>query len=120
MIARGADRAALSILVTPLHGAVPPVSGRLPVAAIFVTDPDRVAALSRDHVRDLFGLTRAEAGLAAELIEGDGLQSAATRLGITRETARTHLKHIFEKTGVRRQTELVRLLVASSGGLRQD
>jgi DNA-binding CsgD family transcriptional regulator len=41
---------------------------------------------------------------------GDGIQACADRLGITRATARTHLAHIFRKTGTNRQAELVRLL----------
>ncbi|HLW26409.1 MAG TPA: helix-turn-helix transcriptional regulator, partial [Kiloniellales bacterium] len=58
-----------------------------------------------------FGLTAAEAELALEIMRGDGREAAAARLGITVATVRTHLLHIFEKTGVHRQAELVRLLL---------
>jgi hypothetical protein len=43
-------------------------------------------------------------GLAIRLLA----ETAAT-LGITRPTAKTHLEHIFLKTGVTRQAELMRL-----------
>jgi DNA-binding CsgD family transcriptional regulator len=43
---------------------------------------------------------------------GSGLppREAAEKLGITEETARAVLKHVFSKTGVSRQSELVMLL----------
>jgi DNA-binding CsgD family transcriptional regulator len=119
VVSRGSDRTPLSLVVMPTRGVVAQLHTRCPAAIIFVTDPDRASGPSRDYLRALFKLTPAEAALAVELVEGDGLQSAAMRLGIKRETARTHLHHIFEKTGTRRQAELARLLVGLAGGLRQ-
>ncbi|THD54576.1 MAG: response regulator transcription factor [Bradyrhizobium sp.] len=45
-----------------------------------------------------------------EIVKGDGRQAAADRLNITVGTARSHLSSIFDKTGTKRQAELVRLL----------
>lgn len=59
-------------------------------------------------------MTPAEAGCAVEILKGDGIQAAADRLSISQATARTHLSRIFDKTGVRRQAELVRLLISVS------
>jgi DNA-binding CsgD family transcriptional regulator len=39
----------------------------------------------------------------------------AAKAGITVETARFHLKRVMAKTGVRRQTELVRLMLSLPG-----
>jgi DNA-binding CsgD family transcriptional regulator len=64
-------------------------------------------------LRERFGLTPAEATFAFEIIKGDGRQATADRLGITVGTARSHLSNIFDKTGTKRQAELVRLLVGS-------
>jgi len=44
----------------------------------------------------------------------------ASRLGISLATARTHLAHVFDKTGTRRQAELVRLLLRSQPAVRED
>ncbi len=41
-------------------------------------------------------------------------------MGITVNTARAYLKRVYDKTGVRRQPELVRLLLLSVPGLSQD
>ena len=65
----------------------------------------RVARLAREHA-----LTAAETGVAIEIAQGDGRAAAAHRLGIRETTVRSHLTAIFDKIGVRRQAELVRLL----------
>lgn len=60
------------------------------------------------------GLTAAEARLTAKLVQGLSLADAAAELKISAHTARTQLKSIFAKTGVRRQSELLRLLTEVS------
>jgi DNA-binding CsgD family transcriptional regulator len=44
-------------------------------------------------------------------LKGDGRSAAGRRHGVSTATARTHLSSIFEKTGTRRQAELIRLLL---------
>jgi DNA-binding CsgD family transcriptional regulator len=60
-----------------------------------------------DRLRCHFGLTLAEARLALHLVTGETLRTAAAKLSISYETARSHLKNIFHKTGTGRQAELV-------------
>ncbi|WIW47859.1 helix-turn-helix transcriptional regulator [Bradyrhizobium sp. 62B] len=57
-----------------------------------------------------FDLTPAESRLAALLATGTSIADAADHLRISRETARNHLKSIFSKTGIHRQSELVTLV----------
>jgi DNA-binding CsgD family transcriptional regulator len=71
---------------------------------------------SIDLLRSHFGLTPAEARLALHLVAGETLRSAEAKLSITYETARTHLKNIFGKTGTCRQAELVVVLVTAFPG----
>ena len=115
-IPRNSGRHPLTVVVTPLPRA--PITSADPAVAIFVTDQDRVPVPSADEIRALFGLTPAEARLAAALGSGLDLRTAAERLDITIETARTRLKDIFLKTGTTRQAELVRLILATSANLR--
>ncbi len=61
----------------------------------------------------LFGLTGAEATLAVLLANGFTLDEAAVELKIRKNTIRAHLRSIFAKTGVRRQTTLIHLLLNS-------
>jgi len=63
-----------------------------------------------DAAEKTFGLTRAESRLLATLFEGCSVPQAADRLGVARSTARTHLQRVFDKTGVRRQGDLLRLV----------
>ena len=63
------------------------------------------------RLRHRYGLTAAEAALAWEIARTGGRQSAAASRGISVATARSQLSSIFDKTGVRRQAELVRLLL---------
>jgi DNA-binding CsgD family transcriptional regulator len=67
--------------------------------------------IGADQLQSRFGLTPTEGRLALHLATGDSLRSAAARLDITYETARTHLKNIFVKTGTHRQSQLAILIL---------
>ena len=86
---------------------------------LFITDPEANPGVRPQWLREDFGLTPAEAVVAVEILEADGLQAAARRLGISLATAHTHLAHVFDKTGTRRQAELVRLLLQSQPAARE-
>jgi DNA-binding CsgD family transcriptional regulator len=87
---------------------------------IFVTDPEAVRTPETVFLQNQFGLTPAEAVLARELLNGDGIDAAAGRIGISVPTARTHLRRVLAKTGASRQAELVRLVLHSDHRLRRD
>jgi DNA-binding CsgD family transcriptional regulator/PAS domain-containing protein len=63
----------------------------------------------------LFGLTPAEASLAAALAAGRSLDEHAQRRGVSRETVRSQLAAVRRKTGCRRQTDLVALFARLPG-----
>jgi DNA-binding CsgD family transcriptional regulator len=85
-----------------------------PVAVVSVRDPGSDRQRREENLRHRFGLTSAEAALATEIAKGDGRRAAAQRCGITDSTAKSHLAHIFEKTGTRRQAELICLLLSAA------
>jgi DNA-binding CsgD family transcriptional regulator len=66
-----------------------------------------------DLLLNALGLTGAERRLARHLLIGRTLEDAARETNIKLSTARSYLKGIFAKTGVRRQSELVAVV----GGL---
>ena len=78
---------------------------------VLVDDSDDVARPSSETLSSVLGLTNAEARVCALLVAGRRLEQIATELGIKHETARTHLKAAFRKTGARSQTDLVRLVL---------
>ena len=69
-----------------------------------------------DLLQSHFGLAPAEARLALHLVAGETLRSAAVKLSISYETARTCLKSIFDKTGTCRQAELVIVILTALPG----
>ena len=79
-----------------------------PIATIFVGDPDCPIGQVGELLMRLYGLTAAEARLAADLLEGKGLAVAAAKNDVKVNTARTHLQQIFRKTRTNRQVELVK------------
>ena len=91
-----------------------------PSAAVFVRDIDSKASPPLRVAQELFQLTAAESMLAIQLANGLSLEEAAEALNIRRNTARAHLRSIFSKTGVRRQTELVRIFLNSVALLGTD
>jgi DNA-binding CsgD family transcriptional regulator len=66
--------------------------------------------------RDL-GISDREAEIAVLLSTGADLPSVGRRLGISIHTVRAHVKHIFAKTGIRSQIELVRRILTGPAGM---
>ncbi|AWY40199.1 helix-turn-helix transcriptional regulator [Pseudomonas putida] len=84
-----------------------------PTVAIFISDPEQQSTAPQEIVRALFDFTPAETQLAMLLANGLTLDEASEELGISRNTSRAHLRSTFSKTGVTRQTMLVRLILRS-------
>lgn len=83
-------------------------------ALLLITDLERPMQLATDRLREAFGLTGTEAGLAHEIMLGRSLRDAAHHLRISEGHARQRLKSILLKTGTARQGELVALLARLS------
>jgi DNA-binding CsgD family transcriptional regulator len=61
-------------------------------------------------LRELYGLSDAEADLTLLLFAGESLDAASQHLHISVNTAKTHLHHVFVKCDVHSQGELLQLL----------
>ena len=70
-----------------------------------------IQTLGPKLLQSLYGLTAAEVRVAIAIAEGETLNHYAQRRGISRNTAATQLKSVFQKSGLRRQSELVRWLL---------
>jgi len=81
-----------------------------PRGILFVVDPDRTPSAPEHLLIEAFGLTRAETTLTLALLCGETVDAYCDRTGISRNTARTHMRAIFDKLGINKQTELLRLL----------
>ncbi|MBO9581630.1 MAG: hypothetical protein J7498_12115 [Sphingobium sp.] len=104
------DGTARALHVLPLRGgALRPGLVNQAVAAIFVSNAAPYTADAGGLVAQLFGLSGGEARVFDLIAQGLTPAETAGRLGIGVSTVRTHLLHIFDKTGVRRQADLVRM-----------
>lgn len=72
-------------------------------------DRDDTAAIATFAER--FGLTPRETEVLQAIVEVGGVPQAADVLGLSAATVRTHVTSIFDKSGVRRQADLIRLLM---------
>jgi len=104
-----ADSTPLHLMVSPLRSEDVIVPGAA-VVAVFLSDSERHPAVPEEVLRTLFGLTAAEARLAIYIFDGHSLSEAAELNCVSRETVKSQIASVFQKTGARRQSELVRLL----------
>ncbi len=81
-------------------------------ALVFLYDLESAAAISPDRLMSLYGMTRAEAGVAMEVVRGGATDVMAGRLGVSVNTFNTHLRNVFGKTSTHRQADLLKLLLA--------
>lgn len=86
---------------------------------IVIADPEREPEPEADTLRRLYGLTVTEAQVAQRVLGGTGLQPIADEMSLSLPTIRSHLQHVFNKTGTHRQAELVRLLLGGLAATRR-
>jgi DNA-binding CsgD family transcriptional regulator len=88
-------------------------------AGVFVQDPLAAPRTEGEAFARLYGLTGAELRVLLSLAPGLAVKEASRVLGLGEATVKTHLQRIYRKTGVSRQSELVRLLLAHTPPLRR-
>lgn len=86
------------------------LSGDTCDSVLLVRDPLQGRRHTIEIVKQGFGLTHAEALLVVEMLKGDGREAAAHRCGIAVNTARAHLRNVFQKMNIGRQAELVAVI----------
>jgi DNA-binding CsgD family transcriptional regulator len=111
-LAATAGEEALLVVVTPMSATSPNArSWQRPLAVIMASRSGASARRVVTVLRDLFGLTAAEARVASAVAGGLSPADVAEQYGIAVLTVRGQLKAVYSKMGVRRQAELSRLLM---------
>ena len=87
------------------------------VAALLVA-PGVAPGVCIEAMRLLFDLTAAEAAVLEQIVTGRDVAGTARALGIGPNTVKTHLHRVFNKTGMRRQADLVALVSSLTLPLR--
>jgi DNA-binding CsgD family transcriptional regulator len=100
----------LIVSIIPVVGAAHDIF-HLVSAIVSVTDLEsEPVGPSISAMKQAFGLTLSEAKLAQDIAIGKTLPEIATASGVSKETLRSRLKSIFDKTATARQAELAMLL----------
>jgi DNA-binding CsgD family transcriptional regulator len=104
--------ATLSLLNGP-HGGWP-ANPKMASIAMFVQEPRSVLAVPGEAFSKLYGLTRAELRVVLSLASNLAVQEIADELGVAATTVRSHLKSVFLKTGIKRQSDLLQLIARAA------
>lgn len=95
--------------ISPARGIAKDVFSSCQTYVVLI-DPYQRSTPAEGALQELFGLTRTEAALATRLSRGEALRDIASAMIISYETARTHLRRIFAKTGLNDQADLIAFL----------
>jgi DNA-binding NarL/FixJ family response regulator len=79
-------------------------------AAVFVHKPALDMPSPLTGLVELYGLSPREISVLLAIVEAGGVPAVAVMLGLTQATVKTYLKSIFQKTGAKRQADLVKLV----------
>jgi DNA-binding CsgD family transcriptional regulator len=118
------DMQAKSIETTANHGDVRARIVVLPISndeqrqldddeasvTIIISDQNQQRAMAPQVLQDSYGLTVAETRVATGLAGGQTQDELCESLFVSLATIKTHTQHIYQKTGVSRQADLVRLV----------
>ena len=111
LVARASGDVPYRIMAAPVRPAIDCSFSPRTTAIVFIVDPTRISSRSRVAAQTMYGLTPAEADVAAAIAAGKSMQELAEERQISVETARTHVKRVMQKTGTHKQAQLVALLL---------
>jgi DNA-binding CsgD family transcriptional regulator len=108
-ITRRSGHGRYEVLAAPISDTTIRFGFSGPLVVVFIRQPDSTMTTPMEWLRQIYGLTAAEGRLMQALVAGDSLDGAASRFSVTRETVRSQLKAVFQKTGAASQGDLIRL-----------
>jgi DNA-binding CsgD family transcriptional regulator/PAS domain-containing protein len=94
-----------------------PGAGLRAVAALFVRKVELETAPPSEVIGKTYKLTPTELRVLLAIVNVGGVRQVAGNLGVADTTVKTHLGRLFEKTGVSRQADLVKLVAGYSSML---
>ncbi len=111
-ITRTGTRAPLVLEIHPVQAMKTNHCMRQVRALVLVVDPALRAAVDPDLVVAALGLTPAESRVAVAMAAGQTVPGIALALGCAESTVKTHVKRIYRKLGIHKQTELVQRVLS--------
>jgi DNA-binding CsgD family transcriptional regulator len=105
--------APLPLLITPMHANL--ITSDLDYdgakVAVFLSDPNMQQPISIENLVSVYNVTPSEAQVAISLANGHSIDEIAESSCHSAHTIRSQLKSVFRKTGVSRQSDLIKLLL---------
>ena len=80
------------------------------VAAVFVRKSSMADPTPLEGLAKRYGLTASEVRVLDAVLKVGSIRAIAEMLGISQATVKTHLNHVFRKSGTKRQSDLVKLV----------
>jgi DNA-binding CsgD family transcriptional regulator len=114
VLPRPGGRPPRAVTVLPALGDGPSAVATGARLLILVADPEGAAAPDPAALARAFGLTAAEARVAALAAGGTHVDIIAARLGVSANTVKAQLKAVYLKTGTGNRAELLRLALAAA------
>lgn len=111
---RASGAAAYAVAVAPM------APGTGVGARVYVRDPEMATMVPLSLLINFYELTDTEARVTQALMSGRRVEDITEDFGVSVNTVRTHLKKIFNKTGVSSQADLIRLILGDAGNLSPD
>jgi DNA-binding CsgD family transcriptional regulator/PAS domain-containing protein len=105
--------------VLPLTSGARQLAGKVhsAAAAFFLRKPELDVPSSLEILAKLYRLTPSEVRVLQAVVDDGSVPAAAEALGLSQSTVKTHLHHVFEKTGTSSQSELVKLVAGAASPL---
>ncbi len=106
-------RSEVTLLVSPIIGHSEQLlfSPNQPYVAVFLYEASQHPRISEDILRTLYGLTPAEARVAAGIARGESLEDLAATQHKSMHTLRSQLKAAFKKTNTTQQSQLTHVVL---------
>ena len=120
-ITRSGHETPLSLAISPYRGGADRVIGGRACgsAVIMIYDPERPPVERAAVITQIYHLKSQEAQVVCALAAGASLEYIAQSNGRSLEAVRSQLKRILRKTGMSRQTELVKLVLSGPAAMVQ-
>lgn len=105
----------LTVMLSPVTpGDEITARGESGAVALYVCDPESSINVPADALKSIYGMTDAEAGVATMIVNGLSIKEISQLNGVSVETVRSQLKSIFTRMGVKKQQDMIRVLVGGA------
>ena len=112
MLRRTAASSQFVVHVKPVGSWQSDLGAQRVAVLVLIAEPGRPPRIDPSFVAAALGLTAAESQMAVRLAEGQTVRDIAAAMGLQANSIYFHLKHIYQKQGISRQVDLVRLVLS--------